>query len=235
MPALFPYMVLSQLLASGVSAAWLTPVLAMLGGSPAGARLIAQQGDPVPRAQRLAALCATASPLFILGTLQGGIPMLAAHWLGALAAYGFVRLLQKKEIPMETNSAPTSGARSTLPEAIRDASLAMVTVCGCMALFSALSALTAQVLPLSGLPSALLLSVLEMAGGCAKIQGLGLSPAITGPLLCAAVSFGGLSVFLQNAVFLKGAGINLRIQLAARIVHAGAAYALCALLMRLPL
>ena len=79
MPALFPYMVFSQLLCARVQAAWLTPVLAMLGGSPAGARLLAQKGYPAPRAQSLAALCTTVSPLFILGALRGGVLMLSTH------------------------------------------------------------------------------------------------------------------------------------------------------------
>ncbi|MDR0928270.1 MAG: hypothetical protein LBM74_00970, partial [Oscillospiraceae bacterium] len=210
MPALFPYMVFSQLLMAALRARFLLAPLAMLGGSPAGSRLIALSQLPPQRAQALAALCATASPLFILGTLSGGARMLAAHWLGAVCAYGAVRLLQARtvpEAPVSTMPLPRTG----LTESIRDAALAMINVCGCMALFSVVSALLVKLLPLPPAGYALLSAILEMASGCARVQGLGLPVAITAPLLCATVSFGGLSVFMQNAAFLKPAGVNLRV------------------------
>lgn len=230
MPALFPYMVFSQLLASGCAGSGgpLVP-LSMLGGSPSGAKLIELAGLSPERAQRLAALCATASPLFILGTLSGGMRMLLAHWLGALVAWAFVRLLthRHKEEPLPTGRKTVEAVRLGLPEAVRDAALAMLSVCGCMAVFSVLSALLDRLLPLPGALSTFLACVLEMAGGCAKIQALGLPEAIAAPLLCATVSFGGLSVFMQNAAFLKPAGVNLCTQFLARVVHALAAGAAC--------
>lgn len=226
MPALFPYMVFSQLLASSVRSPLLTVPLAMLGGSPSGARLIALLGASPEKAQRLAALCATASPLFILGTLKGGAPMLVSHWLGALAAWGFVRLWGGRTALAETLSVPQPAARLTLIEAVRDAALAMLSVCGFMVLFSVLGALAAHLMPLSPPLRALLSCVLEMAGGCASVASLSLPAAERAALQCAAVSFGGLSVFMQNALFLRSAGVNLRTQLCARIVHAAAAYGL---------
>ncbi|MDR0897870.1 MAG: hypothetical protein LBN04_08440, partial [Oscillospiraceae bacterium] len=227
--------VFSQLLMAALRARFLLAPLAMLGGSPAGSRLIALSQLPPRRAQALAALCATASPLFILGTLAGGARMLAAHWLGAVFAYGVVRLLQARTVPETPIPAVAMAAplpRAGLTESIRDAALAMLNVCGCMALFSVVSALLVKLLPLPPAGYALLSSVLEMASGCARIQGLGLSMANTAPLLCAAVSFGGLSVFMQNAAFLKPAGVNLRLQFAARCLHALAAGGICALLYR---
>lgn len=227
MPALFPYMVISQLLASSVPGGALTVPLSMLGGSPAGARLIAQAGFPKERAQRLAALCTTASPLFILGTLSGGWRMLASHWLGAAVAWGFVGLLQGKGQAKADVMPQPKPQRAGLPEIIRDAALAMVSVCGCMAFFSVLSALLSRLLPLTPSFSVLMACVLEMAGGCAMIVSLGLPARLSAALLCAAVSFGGLSIFMQNAAFLKPAGVNLRTQLLARIVHAAASFVLC--------
>ena len=81
LPALFPYLVLSRLLAQTASGGVLAVPVAMLAGSPAGARLLALS-ERGADAQRKAALCATASPLFLLGTLEGGAKMVAAHWLG---------------------------------------------------------------------------------------------------------------------------------------------------------
>jgi len=228
MPALFPYMVLSQLLLPAVKSPLLLAPLAMLGGSPSGARLINLSGCTAQKAQRLAALCATASPLFILGTLQGGVRMLLAHWLGACVAWAFVYILKRPQNDAAgNNAAPSPPARMSLTETVRDAALAMITVCGCMALFSVLTALLSRAFPLSAALSALLAALLEMATGCARIEALGLSAQWTAALLCAAVSFGGFSVFTQNAMFLRPAGVTLRLQLAARAVHAASALFIC--------
>ena len=122
--------------------------------------------------------------------------------------------------------------RPAFADIVRDATLASLAICGYMALFMALSALLARVLPLTRALRALLLCTLEMAGGCAALLSLGLPASRATPLLCAAVSFGGLSIFMQNALFLKPAGVNMRVQLIARAVHAAAAYGLCALSFR---
>jgi len=242
MPALFPYMVLSQLLLSAVRSPALTAPLAMLGGSPAGARLISLAGYPARKAQRMAALCATTSPLFILGTLRGGYPMLLAHWLGAFVAWGFASVCVPARDRVVKGAGGHGGpssdpggaktGRATLAGAIREAALAMITVCGCMALFSVLTALLSKLLPLPPTLSALLAALLEMAAGCGRIQALGLPAETAAALLCAAVSFGGLSVFMQNAVFLKPLGIDLRALFAARAVHAAASGLLCYCLYR---
>lgn len=252
MPALFPYLVLSQLLAACLQNDALTIPLAMLGGSPAGARLISLSQVPKDKTQRLAALCATVSPLYILGTLQCDFRMLLAHWLGALVPWLCIRIMQGRVMKGErhsssakiiqsavanSHSVTSTGHNTTstknianMPQAIADAVMAMLSVCGCMVIFSVLSALTFRVLPLSARMSAFLMCVLEMAGGCAGILSLGLQHTQTVPLLCAAVSFGGFSIFLQNAIFLKKTGINLRVQFLARVLHACAAYGICTLL-----
>lgn len=230
MPALFPYLVLSQLLASFLHNDILTIPLSMLGGSPAGARLISFSQVSKNKAQRLAALCATASPLYILGTLQGGFRMLLAHWLGALAPWICIRILQGRSTQDEPQTCTESiKNRIIIPQAIADAAIAMLSVCGCMVMFSVLSALFLCAIPMATWISTLLMCVLEMAGGCASILSLGLQEAQTAPLLCAAVSFGGLSIFMQNATFFKKTGVSLRTQFLARILHACAAYGLCRL------
>lgn len=230
MPALFPYLALSQWLCASVHAPALTVPLAMLGGSPAGARLIALGGFSPARAQRLAALCVTASPLFVLGTLRGGARMLAAHWLGAVAAWGFARLTETRRAPAD--SPPAAPERAPLSHILRDAAMAMVAVCACMAFFAALGALLFRLVPLPPAWQALAASLLEMAGGCARIEALGLPERLRASCQAAAVSFGGLSIFLQNALYLRPAGVRLPRQLAARVVHALAAFCACWALYR---
>lgn len=230
MPALFPYLVVSQLLAASIPSFLCIVPLSMLGGSPSGARLISLSRISPEKAQKLSALCTTVSPLYILGTLQGDFRMLIAHWLGAFAAWVAVCAQQKSPKAPQDTPVPVLQPQPSIPQAIADSALAMLSVCGCMVLFSVLSALLNRIMPLSRVASAALLCILEMASGCDRILSFGLSINKAAPLLCATVSFGGLSVFMQNASFLKKAGINLRIQFMAKIIHALATYGVCALL-----
>jgi len=228
MPALFPYMVASSLLVSVAGSKALAIPLSFLGGSPAGARLVSLAAPCAKKAQTLAALCTTASPLYILGALSGGPRMLLAHWLGACAAYALIRLIPFSTKAPQATPNPQAPHRPSFAGIARDSTLATLAICGYMALFTVLAALLTRVLPLTQTLKTLLLCLLEMASGCAELLSLGLPAAQTTPLLCAAVSFGGLSIFMQNALFLKPAGVNMGAQLAARLVHAAAAGGLCA-------
>lgn len=221
LPALFPYLTLSRLLLQTAGGAFSLPV-AMLAGSPAGAQLIAltERGKS---AHRKAALCATASPLFLLGTLGGGWKMLAAHWLGALAACAFACLFPASP---RKEARAISASEAPLGEIIADSALSMLSVCGCMVFFSVVAALAETLWPMRPAARALLAAVLEMAGGCARIRSLGLPDGATNALLCAAASFGGLSVFWQNARYLREAGVDLRVQFASKLLHAATAYGL---------
>lgn len=228
LPSLFPFMVLSRMLAGALGGGMLAVPVSMLAGSPAGAKLLAISGGG-QQAQQKAALCATASPLFLLGTLGGDFRMVTAHWLGAAAAGAFTRLFPSPATPAHASVPPS---RASLPGIIADSALAMLSVCGCMAFFSVLTALAESLLPLPAGAQAALSAFLEMAGGCARIMKLPVSDAQRTALLCGAASFGGLSVFLQNMPYLREAGVNLRIQFAAKIVHALTAYFFCLLLHR---
>lgn len=221
LPALFPYLTLSRLLLQTARGVFSLPV-AMLAGSPAGAQMIALT-ERGANAQRKAALCATASPLFLLGTLDGDWKILAAHWLGALAACAFSCLFPPAP---RDKVRPVSVGDASLSEIIADSALAMLSVCGCMVFFSVVTVLAETLWPMRAATRALLAAMLEMAGGCARINALGLPDEATKALLCAAVSFGGLSVFWQNARYLREAGVNLRVQFAAKLLHAAAAYGL---------
>jgi len=250
LPALFPFMTLSLLLVAGRSARGpgrfeTAPllILGLAGGSPAGAKLLAAQaaqGRLSPRqAQRLAAACTTCSPMFVLGTLTAfldapplGLPMLAAHWLGAwLAGLCCVAWTRGWKGKAGKASGAQAAAPLTLAEAIGQAASAMLLVCGCMILFNVLLEAVSSVRPLTPAGAAGLGSLLEMAGGCARIAGLGLPKDRAAALLCAAVSFGGLSIWTQNAAFLRNAGVRLPVQLAARVLHAVLSYMICRALL----
>lgn len=234
LPALFPYLVLSRLLAGMTGGVWALPV-ALLAGSPAGARLLALTETDARRAQWKAALCATASPLYVLGTLDGGARMLAAHWLGAAGSAGLVALIGRAgRAPRRESARPqrSSVVPAFLPEIIADSALTLLSVAGCMTFFSVAAALVEAFLTPSAGLGAVLAAALEMAGGCARIVALGLPSPLREACLCAAVSFGGLSVFMQNAPYLKQAGAKLSMQMGAKLTHAAISFALCLLFYR---
>lgn len=171
--------------------------------------------------------------------------MLTAHWLGALAVAGLIRLFSR---PQTTN--PVGPKKETLPEpepvsllaalpdSLRQAGPALLAVCGAMMLFSILAALFRQGLSalLPGwaashpeLP-AIFWAVLEVGGGAHALLDASAAPDL--PLLCALCSFGGLSILMQNLLFL-GKSIRPGRLLACRLLHGAAAYGICGLLVRL--
>lgn len=259
MPALFPFVVLSLMLVSGAQTLGLSDriltglsiALGMLGGSPSGAQLILQMhsnGKLTNRTAQCAAACiTTASPMFILATLTSwlntnryvGLIMLTSHLIASLLA-GLICLAWTRHWPHSpslpyytTPNLPLNTTKpTTLGEAVTQAAAAMLTVCGCMILFNAAVAVAITRFNLPAHAAAMLAAMLEMAGGCVRIAGQRLPITTAAPLLCATVTLGGASVFMQNASFLSKAGVKLSVQLSARIVAAALAWAMCTTLLR---
>lgn len=193
--------------------------------------------------------------MFLVGSLGGRLPnpaggwlLLIAHWLGALAAAGLTlglnHLSRRKTadaaLPEERALRPAEPVSllTALPDSLRQAGPALLAVCGAMMLFSILAALFRQGLSalLPGWAAAhpefpaILWAVLEIGGGAHAL--LDVSPAPDLPLLCALCSFGGLSIWMQNLLFL-GKSIRPGKLLLVRLLHGAAAYGICGLLVRL--
>ncbi|GHV27404.1 sporulation integral membrane protein YlbJ [Clostridia bacterium] len=264
MPSLFPYLALSLLLVSYISGRpgrankggiASVMVLGMLGGSPAGAKLLltnhANQPLAPRAAQAVSAAITTASPMFILGTatdwlggtvLADGTRMLAAHIVAALFVGGAMYALNisadkstglsDANVSVKERAQRHSSDRSADPpqrlafgEAISQAAITMLTVCGCMIIFNVTLACLARLFPpVSDGVLAVFAGFFEMAGGCAKLSQLNLGTSRTAAALSACVSFGGLSVFLQNAAYLTKLPVKLLPQLAAKLVSAVISY-----------
>ena len=260
MPALFPMMVLNGLSArlSGREKRWMTVGFCWLAGSPASAQRLEglwERGELPERALLpLAAATGVMSPLFFVGSLgsrlpnpSGGWLLLTAHWLGALAAAGLIHRLSRhfssmeKAEPVRPEQRTAAGRTSllaALPDSLRQAGTALLSVCGAMMLFSILAAFFRQGLSalLPGWAAdhpeipALLWALLEIGGGAHAL--LDVSPTPDLPLLCALCSFGGLSILMQNLLFL-GKSIRPGKLLLLRLLHGAAAYGVCRMLVRL--
>lgn len=261
MPALFPMMVLNGLCArlGGREQRWMTVCFCWLSGSPASAQRLEGLWERGGLAGRellpMAAATGVMSPLFLVGSLGGRLPnpaggwlMLTAHWLGALAAaglaHGLNHLSRRKTadaaLPEERALRPAEPVSllTALPDSLRQAGPALLAVCGAMMLFSILAALFRQGLS-ALLPDwaaahpefpAILWAVLEIGGGAHALLDVSAAPDL--PLLCALCSFGGLSILMQNLLFL-GKSIRPGKLLLVRLLHGAAAYGICGLLVRL--
>ena len=259
MPALFPMMVLNGLSArlSGRERRWMTVGFCWLAGSPASAQRLEglwERGELPERALLpLAAATGVMSPLFFVGSLGSRLPnpaggwlLLTAHWLGALAAAGLIHGLSRRFSPTEKaetfrpeeRTAGRASLLAALPDSLRQAGTALLSVCGAMMLFSILAAFFRQGLSflLPGWTAdhpevpALLWALLEIGGGAHAL--LDVSPTPDLPLLCALCSFGGLSIWMQNLLFL-GKSIRPGKLLLLRLLHGTAAYGVCRMLVRL--
>lgn len=125
-----------------------------------------------------------------------------------------------------------------LPEAIAAAARALLSVCGAMMLFAVAAAVLRGVLlrlwpgwaQAGAMPLALLHAFLEIGGGAYALIGAAGSAAVPGqvlyPLLCAACSFGGLSIWLQNLAY-TGQSIRPGALLLYRAVHGALSFGLC--------
>ena len=206
LPGLFPYMVLSLMLVSRMGAAmprWLLVLLGWCGGSPTGARLLALA--PAPD-KRTAVMCATMSPMFLLGTL--------GSWLGSLRA-GVCILLAVvlggwlTGLMLPSGKAAPSGQQVTplsFGEAVTQAAKTMLMVCGTMVMLRTLAALVTEatdaVLPGLTLP---LTTLLEVTTGTRLMAELPLPLPLRAALMAGATGTGGAAILMQNrAAYPKG-------------------------------
>ena len=225
-PVLGPFLACMLMLSSRMGGGMVVKtVLGWLCGSPGGARLMQDSGLEGKSALRAAAMTGTMSPMFFLGTVSGwlndpsgGHLILLCHFAGALAL-GLC-------IPCGEKNAPVSAAPIPLPQALRDSALALLTVALCMML--GCTAVRMAICAFPNLPpwaAAALQCVLEVTGGVKAL--ISLEKPYTIPLVCAACSFGGLSIVLQNTAFWQKSGIGMGKLLLLRIVHAVLSFSLC--------
>ena len=229
-PVLGPFMACMLMLSSRLGGGpWLRAALGWLCGSPGGAKLLLPLAPRGKSALRWAALSGTMSPMFFLGAVNGwlggqGALILFCHVAAALPA-GLCLPAEKAAAP----AAPAVPSPLPLSAALRESASALLLIALCMMLGGAAARMAACALPfLPPAGAAALQCALEVTGGVRAIVALGLPrPA---PWVCAACSFGGLSLLMQNAALWREAGVGIGQLLGLRLLHALAAFALCGLL-----
>ena len=225
-PVLGPFMACMLMVSSRVGGGTvLRTVLGWLCGSPGGARLMREAGLRGRGALRAAAMTGTMSPMFFIGTVGGwlgdrrlGWVIFACHIAGALGIGLCVRHPEPSEAP--------PAAPMPLGTALRESALALLTVALCMMLgcvAARMAACAFPSLPVEARPA--LQCALEVTAGVKAI--LALNTPFAPTLLCAACSFGGLSLLLQNAAFWQDSGVTIGQLALLRLLHALLSGALC--------
>lgn len=245
MPALFPMMVLCRMLPLRSnhehSRAFVGATLfAFLSGSPASAQRVRKLWDAgrVGAAALPALLAATGvmSPMFFIGTLAGWTSrsaamwaMLIIHWASALLTAGLLLAARRLRHGRDEGEAlppseEAAGAPISLSEAIAASAQALLAVCGSMMLFSIAAGVVKACL-MHIFPSwteahaqwlAVLWALLEIGGGSKAVLEAWSAPPLA--LLSGLCAFGGLSIALQNLLFVDKCIRPMRL-MAIRALH----------------
>lgn len=222
-PSLFPYMILCQSLMSELSrssfpSALMVPLLGLVGGSPSGSAAIAMSAYAKPLSKKrlltLCALCGTIGPMFFLGPIslwlkseEMGVILLIVHFVGAAGAallvFPFSSRNECRMIPPQDASA----AETPIERSIRS----ILHVGGCIVYYSVLASILRIAFP--SLPtwlSGIIQAFFEISGGIKAIA-LTEIPISVKLILCSGLTgFGGISILMQNAYFLRPLGVTLR-------------------------
>ncbi len=250
LPALLPMMVLGRFLPDDTktersqTGLWLrTGLYAFAAGSPAAAQRAAGVCGLMPKRSRECLLCLTGvmSPMFFTGTLGGwlgstrdGRVLLGIHWLGAVITAGMWRMLPARQSAVVPPADGKPAQRITLPEAIARSVQPLLCVCGAMMVFSAaaglLKSLLAAMFPVWTAKHAdwlaVVWAVMEVGGGSSAVIAAFEKPHA---LLSALCGFGGLSIWLQNLLFLENSVRPAKL-LCMRALHGAVCYAIVKIL-----
>ncbi len=267
LPALFPFMVITLIMIkSGVADAVSYPlvgvakklnlppaapalfVMSAFSGYPAGSRILGEYcrtNNMVSDAKKLAPLCSTSGPLFIIGSVGqnmfgdklAGFYIFIAH----IASVAIISLiLCAKSSPSTARIMPSNGAKSNLLyDCFYSAVISVIVAGGFICFFYTFSAaaenynllLFAQA-PLSlivgeNTSSAFCKGLIEATGGCYALAQSGEKFAI--PLAGFLITFGGVSILCQQLCYLRPLGVS-----ALKFAAVKAAQALLCFLLLLP-
>jgi len=197
-----------------------------LSGYPNGARLAEMRKIPAD-----AAYCNFCSPVFLIGVVAHGLyqdqrvvyPLIIAH-IGSVLLTVLPRWVFSQTVPCGTQMHLRGNRESKSTDffsILRESLGIMASIGGCMVLFSVGIAIIGQLHLLGPLAAvtgrfamhepellALLHGVFEFAGGCVSIAALALPLRIRIAMTAFTVTFGGLCVLMQSAMFLDAADLR---------------------------
>ena len=258
-PALFPFLVLmplltcdeavaayETLLARPMGACFRLPgaaapgmIVGMAVGTPAGAlaarNIAAGAGMNRGQLQRLAAATAGFSPAFLVGGVGVGMLNSVAQgwklWQAQLLTQITLMILLRGAWKGRVEGVQAVGeAVSDRP--IRSAVMGILTICGYMTLFGALSGALSQWVGQG--PADVLVCLLDVPSGALRVSRLSLPEMARLPLLAGMCGFGGMCVIAQSLGALMGCGVDSGAYMGVRTLAAAIEAGYMALLLELP-
>lgn len=223
-PSLFPFFLLSGYLTGNLTGAGLSAMVVsgFLGGYPIGARSVAEswRTGHLSRscANRMLMFCSQAGPSFFFGIVAAAFPELKYAWMlwavQILSAASVGVLVYK---PNAGKIQEQEFATVNLSVAMKNAILAMASVCGWVVIFRVVLGFL-EWLPMDEYFQVMLSGFLELANGCLKLSGV---ERVTARFLVAAVmlNFGGICVLMQTASLIQG--LDLRYYLFGKVLQTG--------------
>ncbi len=228
-------------------------VMSMLSGYPVGAKLLADftREGLINRqdAKTVMAYSSTSGPMFIVGSVgsimlfdkTAGYIILVAHYLSAIVN-GL--LYRSKYKPESTDTIITQKVDNILSESVYSAVISVMIAGAYVAIFytcatmlqdvgviSAISKLLNLGFKDESLSTGLAFGLVEMTGGCLILSKS--TSFLKFPIICAVISFGGLSVSLQSMTFLETCGIKPMHYLLSKITQSILAFILCFIMIRI--
>ncbi len=226
-------------------------LIGLTGGYPLGAAYIADMEKSgavsTEEAERLLAFCNNSGPAFIIGAVglgvfgsaKAGLTLYLIHICAAVGTGLLLRRIGASEIKGPCEAPLVLPLSQALPEAIQQAVISVLSVCGfvvCFTVFTGLldtngffSALTGRLAATTGAElhwcRALLCGLLELGSGAGAMRGLPLS-ARNLALASGLLSWGGLSVHCQTLSVLSESKIKGALHFAGRLISACIAAAL---------
>ena len=192
-------------------------------------------------AERLLAFCNNSGPAFVIGAVgvgvfgssKTGLVLYAIHCCAAVCTGLLFRTGSPAPPGQEACRAVVLPLSQALPEAVRQAVISILSVCGfvvCFTVFTGLldangffSVFAGRLADLTGRElhwcRALLCGLLELGSGTGAMRGLTLSP-INMALAAFLLSWGGLSVQFQTMAVLSESKMKGALHLAGRLVSA---------------
>lgn len=203
-------------------------LLSVCSGYPAGSKVVSEfytsGAFPKSESGKIAYLCSTSGPLFIIGTVGykmfqspvAGLKILLAHVFSVTAVSVIIALFSRKSTSAAT--LPKKATGNALYDAFYGAVTAVAVAGGFIAFFFVAANFAADfklLFPLEKLfsllldgqtSSALCLGLIEATTGCRALAAVGgkIPVALSGFL----ITFGGLSILLQQLSYLLSAGVK---------------------------
>ena len=231
-------------------------LMSILSGYPVGSKIIADLYEnnviTSKEATKMSTFCSTSGPIFIVGSI--GIGMLTNKTAGLIVYFSHIvsGLLcgiifrnfgggNKELLPPKKPKVD-----NILGEAIYSSVISILSVGGFITIFYILADMLINfnlLLPLQALISLLLLPVtkdttiakyiseglIESTKGCSLLATLSCPYVL--PAISFVIAFGGLSILIQQIIYLKKAKVNIGIFLISKVMHAIFSFILCLILI----